>query len=528
MNIKNLVNNPHPVYKRYANYWNFLLDSYEGGIDYTNAMVNKDGKNSGLLNTMWNFFVNGVQQSSQVVTGNLFMHPKERQEDYNRRVNMSYYYNFCAPIIDIYSDHLFKQAVLVNYAEIDSTIKKIAIDIDRQGSSVQEFRKAMADMAQLYGHCFVIIDSPNYSDTEEIVTLADQIEKRAFPYCSLYSPQNVINWALDEFGEPYWVLVRETKDANDDPFEIEEDDECIETYYRLWTRTEWFLFNDKYELEEKGTHPVGKCPIVCVYDKKSKKTRNFLGISFIADVAFIARDIYNSSSELRQILRDQTFSILAIQGTSDEYSAVDLGTGKGLIYPENRNAPVYVSPPSENATTYFSHIDRQIEKMYSLCKIDAGGISSKGNQSNAVDSQSGASKAWDFNQTNSSLSSKSASLEDAETRIWQIFAAWEGKVWTGSVQYPNDFSISSIMDDLSEAEQEAKLNFGKTFSSEVLKSIARKKFPRKSEEDMIVIDKEIDNLAAKNEAGAPISMAERVSSLLKTTATGGQNRGVIQ
>ena len=528
MEIKHLVKNPHPIYKRYANYWNFLLESYEGGLDYTNAMITKDGKNAGVLNTMWNYFVNGIQQNTQTTNGNLFMHPKERDQDYNRRVNMSYYYNFCAPIIDIYSDHLFKQAVIVEYAEIETTINNIENDIDRQGSSIQEFRKQMSDMAQLYGHCFVIVDSPDISDTEEIATLADQIAKRAFPYCSLYAPQNIINWALDEFGEPYWVLVREVRDCKEDPFDLTED-ENVEVYYRLWTRTEWFLFDDDYKLENQGTHIVGKVPIVCVYDKKSKKTRNFLGISSIADISFICRDIYNASSELRQILRDQTFAFLAVQGTSDEYPATDLGTGKGLLYPEGRNAPVYVSPPTDNATVYFDHIDRQIGKIYSLAKIDAGGVGGNAKASPTVDGQSGVSKAWDFNQTNSSLSSKSANLEDAEIRIWQIFAAWEGKVWTGNVQYPNDFSISSIIDDLNEAEQEAKLNFGKTFSSEVLKAIARKKFPRKSDEDMLIIDKEIEAQAAKAEQPQTVSMAQRVSDLLnKNTATGGQKQGVSQ
>lgn len=532
MNIKSIIENPHYINKRYTPFWYFLLQSYEGGIDYTNSMLLSSNKPAGLMDNLWNYFVNGVQQNNQTVKGNLFIHPKERNEDYNRRINMSYYYNFCAPILDIYSDHLFKQPVLVDFAEIDSTIEQVKNDIDRQGSSIPEFRKQVADMAQLYGHCFVIVDSPKVSSTEEIQTKADQIEKRAFPYLCLYSPQDILNWSLDEYGKPYWVLVREYKDQNEN-IEKYKPTGCAEAYYRLWTRDGWMLFDDEYELEDQGVYDLGEVPIVCVFAKKSKKSRNFLGVSDLADIAFIARDIYNASSELRQILRDQTFAFLAVQGTSDEYSDLQIGTGKGLLYPEGRNPPQYVSPPSDNANIYFDHIDRQVTKLYQLAKLDSGGVSASSKASPSgggkVDNQSGASKAWDFNQTNSALSSKSSYLEDAELRIWQLFAKWEGKEFNGTIQYPNEFSISSLTDDLNEAEQESRLSLGQTFNSEVRKAIIRKKFPRMDEIQIKKMEKEIEGLAAKEDAPAqPTTMSERLAMLNKTTTTGGLKQGATK
>ena len=534
--IKDIVENPHLINKRYTSFWYFLLQSYEGGVDYSNSLLLQANNTPGILDTLWNYFVNGVQQNTQTVRGNLFIHPKERIEDYNRRISMSYYYNFCAPIIDIYSDHLFKQAVIEDFKEIKSTIDKVKDDIDRQGSSIEEFRRAMADMAQLYGHCFVVVDSPVVSDTEVVETLSDQIEKRLFPYLCLYSPANVLNWSLDEFGSPYWVLLRESYDENSDPNEYKKNakNEC---YYRLWTRKEWFLYNDDYELEDSGTHDLGVVPIVCVFDKKSKKARNFLGISSISDIAFINRDIYNASSELRQILRDQTFAFLAVQGTSDEYSDLNIGTGKGLLYPEGRNKPEFVSPPADNATIYFDHIDRQIIKIYQLAKIQNGGIGgqSKGTSASTgiTDTQSGVSKAWDFNQTNSSLSTKSANLEDAEMRIWQIFALWEGKTFTGSISYPNEFSISSLVDDLTEAEQIARVSLGATFDSEVKKAIVRKKFPRMDDSEIAMMDKEIEALSTKQQNDTmqtvkPTTMAERIAAFKNNTTTGGTKTGATQ
>jgi hypothetical protein len=282
--IKDMVESPHPINKRYSPYWDFLLMSYEGGIDYSNSMLINSNQQQGIMDSIFKYFVNGVQQNTQTVYGNLFMHPKERVEDYNRRVNMSYYYNFCAPIIDIYGDHLFKQGVNADYEELEDSIALVGEDIDNQGSSISEFRKSVSDMAQILGHIFVIVDSPNVQ--ANIRTRKDQIDNRAFPYFTTHLPQNVINWSLDSFGNANWVLIREIYDSNEDPllYNKNKREKCL---YRLWTRDEWYLYSDDYNPIEQGFHGLGEVPIVCVFDKKSKKCRNFLGVSSISDISFI-------------------------------------------------------------------------------------------------------------------------------------------------------------------------------------------------------------------------------------------------
>lgn len=488
--IKQMVENPHRVYERYFDYWNFLIDSYEGGIDYTKSFVINSSIDQGNIIIK----VNGKQLSSYANT-NLFQHPKEKNASYFDRVRMSYYYNFCSPIIDIYTDHLFKQGINANYAEIEDTVKLRAENIDRKGSSIMEFRKEVADLAQILGHVFVICDAPMQGDN--ILTYKDVIDNDLFPYFSIHLPQNILNWSLDRWGQPYWVLVREYSDVNTDPNAYDRNSKDS-VNYRLWTRNEWVLFDKDFEQIGAGVHNLGRVPMVCVFDKPSKKTRSFLGISSIADISFIARDIYNSCSELKQILRDQTFAFLAIQGDSKEYDELSVGTSKALLYPEDRNVPQYVSPPGENAQVYFTHIDRQISKIFQLAKLEGGSASFNGQV--AVE-QSGVSKAWDFNQTNSALSKKASNLEDGETKLWQLFALWGSKEFDGSVQYPNEFSIQSLKQDMDEAEQAIRLNLGKEFNLEIKKAIIKKKFPRASEEDQNKMISEMEKQEAKGEGG---------------------------
>lgn len=516
--IKDIVEAPHQIFKTYQDYWSFLLDSYEGGPDYCKGIIGQSTSNNALKNWALKIFAGSTELKSNK-SGNLFMHPKERWQDYNDRLQMSYYYNFCSPIIDIYTDHLFKQSVNEDFAEIENEVEERSENIDNKGGSINEFRKEMADMAQVYGHIFVITDSLQYNG--EVKSKADIIDNNLYPYFTLHHPQNIINWALDEFGSPYWVLVREYADMNIDPFNFNKEN-IQNVKYRLWTRTEWFLYDSEYGLLEKATHGLGVVPITCIFDKQSKKVRNFLGVSAIADIAFISRDIYNSCSELKQILRDQTFAFLAIQGNSSEYDELSVGTSKGLLYPMDRNVPQYISPPSANAEVYFKHIDRQVSKCFQLAKLEGGSVQAP--DQSAVQ-QSGVSKAWDFNQTNSALSKKAGNLEDGETKLWQIYAKWLGKEFDGSVEYPHEFSITSLNDDLYEAEKIMRLNMGAEFNKEVKKTIMQKKFPRMNQEDM---DAMIDTMMKKEDMmgnGESGRLVDRIPSLMKIAAENNANSG---
>lgn len=511
--IRELIENPHSIYARNKNYWNFLLDSYEGGKDYCQAYITSQKVGSGsLANSGFKIMVNGHELQS-ARGDNLFKHPKEREEDYHDRLQMSYYYNFCAPVIDIYSDHLFKQPVIEDFGSIENLVDERAENIDNKQGSVGEFRKEMADMAQIYGHIFVMTDSPLYEGN--VLSRADVFNNNLLPYFTLHHPQNVLNWALDEFGSPYWVIVAETLDANIDPFTYNKDRQQV-MQYRLWTRQEWILYDFDYNEIGRGVHGLGAVPITCVFDKQSKKVRNFLGISTIADIAFIARDVYNSCSELKQILRDQTFAFLAIQGNASEYDELSVGTSKALLYPMDRAMPQYISPPPANAEVYFKHIDRQISKIFQLAKLEGGSVQAP-DQSAVM--QSGVAKAWDFNQTNSALSKKAGNLEDGETKLWNMFSMWATeKPFDGYIEYPHEFSIKSLNDDLDEAEKIMKLNMGQVFNQEIKKAIIEKKFPRMGEEEK---QKMIDDMATQDNQmaeGASGRLLSRIPSLNRMTA----------
>jgi len=505
MIIKNLIEQPHTIYKKNLGFWNFLMDSYEGGKDYIGEYIDNSRK----------VYAAGQEVKTAQRT-HLFKYKKERATDFKQRINMSYYYNFCAPIIDIYTNHLFKNPIAENWGSIDNLIEHRKDNIDRMDSSIYEFRKEIADLSQIYGHCYVIIDKPNPAML--IRTLQDQIDNSVFPYFTTFHPQQIVNWSLDIYGRPYWVLVREERDGNQDPFNYDVANKS-QINYRLWTTTEWILYNADGEELRRATHNVGQVPIVCVVNKKSKKYKNFLGISAIADIVYIARDVYNSCSELRQILREQTFSILTIQGESSEYDEVTVGTSKALLYPPERNAPAFISPPGENARVMFEHIEKQVSAMFRLAKLEGGSAQFKGQ--NAVE-ESGVSKAYDFNETNQALSDKADNLQDAESKIWKLFAKWENKEFDGSVIYPDEFSVQNLNSDLDEAEKMLKIALGKSFNLEIKKSIIKKKYPRIADDELDKMIKDLEIEESKTQTG---TAGSRLSERLKLKATANANSG---
>ncbi len=490
--IKNLIESPHPYWKAYQEYWQFLLNSYEGGVDYTKAHISNQSAPSFSAFGM-DVYVGGKKLNTKA-NSNLFKHQREKDEDYQERIRQSYYYNHVAPILDIYTEHLFKKPVIEDFGSIQKTVDQRREDIDRQGSSIIEWRKEVADLTQLFGHLFVVTDRPQGQGER---TKADQIKTKNFPYFTTFYPTDALNWACDGFGNLYWIVFREVADANADHTNYNKDQRATITY-RLWTRTEWFLYDCQYVLIDSGIHGLGEVPVTVTYDKRSKTKRGLFGISYVSDIAFIARDVYNACSNLSQILRDQTFSMLTVQGTSDEYKADSAGVHKGLLYPVDRNAPAYLSPLPENARVIMEYIEQQISKIYQIAKLEDRSASSKGQQ---VVEQSGVSKAWDFHSTNSALSRKASNLEDGERRAWGKFSKWEGKPeFDGKVEYPHDFNVQSINEDVAEAEGLAKLSLGKVFMNEVRAEIIKKKYPRAQEED---IKKMIAGMEEKAETEEP-------------------------
>ena len=89
------------------------------------------------------------------------------------------------------------------------------------------------------------------------------------------------------------------------------------------------------------------------------------------------------------------------------------------------------------------------------------------------------------------LKTKSQNLESLEFWIVKLFNAWMGTSATADIQYPQEFDLRSLADDLVLASELVLLDIGPTFNTEVLKEVAAKVLDRTDQETIQKIFAEI-------------------------------------
>ena len=431
--MDNFTFNRYPSYRQFCRWWELYLDSYEGGEEYLEA-------------------------------GYLFRHVKEDEDSFQDRIQRSYYYNFCRTVVDTYVAHIFRKSGAIHRNVDLADYQEILKDVDLMGNDMNTFmREQVAPAAQIFGHVHVLVDKPKVEEQPQ--SKAEQARLGIRPYLMLVYPQNLIDYRLDRLGNFLWARIEEPGPEEENPFYSPDAYSPDQYFYRTWTRTEWFLHNDRGQLLESGQHDLGRVPIVTVYNIESKKYARF-GVSALADIAPINRSIYNWSSLNDEFLYRQCFNILAIP-ESPGSKRRKIGIGNALSYPiEASKAPHYIYPPVQPGEYLLKNIDSAIKQIYRLAVL-AGPVATE-----AKRSQSGISKAYDFHEANQNLIKKAKNLEQAEVEIAKLCAAWEGvKDLSPIIEYPTDFNIESMADSLKAEFDLLRMNISDRFNKTVKKRI---------------------------------------------------------
>ena len=179
-------------------------------------------------------------------------------------------------------------------------------------------------------------------------------------------------------------------------------------------------------------------------------------------------------SWLADILVNQTFSVLCYP--SSDPDSINIGTNNALGYPpESSHAPAFIAPPDGPATVLAAQIATLQQEIYRMAVVVNVTGSSK--------LQSGQAKAWDYEATNQILSDFADLVEAAEAKLARLFSIWTGVQLEYSVNYPNDFKISEVEQELANAEIAKGLNFGDEFNMEVFKRVLTSYLPELKADD---------------------------------------------
>ena len=410
--------------------------------------------------------------------GALQKHPRESAENYTFRQQLSYYLNHTAPIINACVDPIFKDTISRDYNESE-LFETFLNDVDRLGTTLQEFMRYNATQAKIYSVMYILAD--NVSEIGE--TVADQVNNRQLPYLVAIEPKSVYKWLTNGIGELEFFAYTST---------VFDDEGQAKTQYHEWTRTSWTLKNDEEKIIATGEHNLGKVPIVQWFGRSSRKIDILPPPEYLA-IARTNHQVYHLCSLLTQILNMQTFSTLTLPDNGQGVDDITLGTNNVLMYPaESSHAPAFIAPDRGPAEIIMSVIKMLVDDMYRLSGINS--------VIGVQEAKSGVAKQWDFERTNQRLADFSVQCESAEKDIIELFELWTNINVDYKCDYPREFKINDITDSLAQSQAVLDLGLGSnTLKVETGKKVLDSYMPNIEPETFDEIVAEIEESVQRQE-----------------------------
>jgi len=367
----------------------------------------------------------------------LIPHPRESKEKFKRRKELAVYPNYVKKVVDSYLSHLFKKSPIrsIETQEYQEFIQ----DVDKQGTYIDEYMKRAFKLAVLAGTIFFIVDKPSGKARTKLEE--KQLDLR--PYLAIRLPSQLYSYTFDQFGRLSSITFQETVPST-----------SILSYgkqlrgkiiYRYFDTEKWIISTDPElkEIERQGTHNLGVVPVVPLHSTDPLLPTSLTATPWILDLANLNFDLYNALSELRELFRNQTFSIFTIpikdQADAERLKDLTISTENAIPYnPEGGGKPDFVAPPPEPVQSYMQYIEKTIEQIYKLANLEfTGGVQ-----------KSGIAKEYDWLEFNRTLTSFALQCEQAEYKIAELVCKWQEVEFKGYIQYPRDFSIKNLAQEL--------------------------------------------------------------------------------
>lgn len=479
--------------------WLFFLRSYEGGPDY----VGED---------------------------TLFKHMREDRESYNDRLDRAVYLNYCKGLVDFVPEFIFQTPVnRVPGPAVQEEFKKFEINVDRNGTHIDQFYRGAAEEARIYGLVWIGADKPKVPEGEKEQLSVQRAQELAvdMPYLFVVRPPEVLDVIVDEFGRPEYFKRISRKRQYADGGVTEFDIITQWTPAEVITTTIDVTDQEKKRVahEDRLPNPWKAVPFVPLLHQRSKADKDD-GISFLQDIAYQNRTVFNYTSLLEEFLSRQGYSFLAVETSARVPTRGDatseLGTSNVMEVPEGIKYPAYVTPPVDPAQFIQSERAALIVEMYRQAAQDLATEVS-------ATPASGDSLRQKFGRSIPVISRMADNLHQCEQEVLRLWAKMLKKDWAdGRVTYRSDYSAQSLMSMI--LELSAVLNnlkvLSPTFIREEWMRIIRELDGRIPRETMEAIRAEIDAISDETLVGYYQAPAPQAS--VDAPAMGDMMQGAVQ
>ena len=504
----------HGKFNLMEKHWRFMEESYEGGPNYLFK-----GSNS--------LHIIGSSASLNMLNStNLFQYFKEGNNEYRDRIMRSHRRNYSQRVVDQIRSYIARKPASRKTEEANEVLTEFWKNTDAAGHSIDQWMALVLQWVEVFGVLWLHVDRP---DVPDVMSFDDELEE-SMPYARWYPPYDVLDAGFTETGDLKWIMVRDMEIHDPSAFAPV----VKRTVYTVWDRDTWTKFVQNSETKAgdvnstpitiiaQGFHGLGEVPFHRVRFTDSLDL--FTAPGLLDDIAYVDRDIFNKQSQLDTVILDQTFSQLAMptdavvlneparveqgnvnltdqqqrQQTRDRI--MEMGTKRVFLFHAGAtHAPRFISPDADQADMILRAIGSSTDEIYRLAGL-------AGDVGRDVKTQSGTSKAYDFDKLNRILTFASGEMEKAEEWLAQTVHLWmspvgeePSEVPEDLISYPDNYSIMGLLEmiDIAVRTDEYGLH-SPTATRKMRESIIARLFPDATEEERKTMMKELEDQEKKD------------------------------
>ena len=399
--------------------------------------------------------------------GYLVQYPRESVDKFERRKAIAWYHNALRPACQRFAGYLVKRPPQRTLTQ--PALEALADRCDWQDNSLDVFWSGFMVEAKARGAMLLLVDMPKDGD------------ERSWPVLIALTPERLLRYRLTHQGALAEV-------ALSDSLEI---DGQIQSVERIYTETDWRVLYGQRVLEQ-GTHNLGACPILAF-----SESGLFPTFGEFANIADLSMRLYNLRSELDEILRSQTFSLLTYKVPTEQFP-LDLGSVAQTIGTHNLlqtfpNGAEFIAPPEGPARIYLD----VIQEVAALIRQTALIVDLPDSRLN----ESGVALQLRFQSLNASLVHFARRMEDLERRMWALVGRWLGIEPDVSVTWGKDFSIADLKTEIEVAQNMAALNAPPAYQTAKLRQLIQLDLAGLPDEDLQAALAGVDEI--QQEGSAP-------------------------
>lgn len=423
----------HPLYKESVDDWVFWRETYEGGKGYTRK------------------YLEG--------------HRVEGPEDFLKRQHRSYFLNYTASVVDIYTNAIFRAKVVRQDATSNGSL--FLEDITGRHVSPDAFWKRVSTYTATQGKTYILIDTPRASQGLLPKVMTGVADGSRRPFLKLVTAEALVDWSLDEHGNFNWALLRMTETRDEDPYR----QRFQRPVYILLKKGIWEVYDEKTNFLRGGIFRVPVVPLVTAYQVDFDEDER--GESLIKDIADLNKAIFNWCSLLDEILYLQTFGQLVVAADEEEMNQRVMGTSRTFNVPKDTPfPPLFISPDASQAGIFIQWIGKAVKELFRL------GFARKSGVEDVEQYATAQGKLIDLFDLHQALANKAQALQEAETKTAEIVGQYFGdKEPPYKAIYPEHFDLRTLEADIENYTGLKSLDFGAEFNFETAKKVVMKALP---------------------------------------------------